>query len=68
MERGILAFIRDEDGQTMVEFALMIMIAVTLVSVMNRIFRSAIKKMWIGLSKEIAAACPSGCAAPPEIR
>lgn len=54
---------RDESGQTMVEFMLTLLLAVTVVAGLSIGFKSSLYKFWRQLAKEISAPCPS-CKSP----
>jgi Flp pilus assembly pilin Flp len=50
---------RDESGQAMVEYIIGLVMAVAFVSALAIGFRRITKGMWLKLTHEIAAACPS---------
>ena len=56
-------FFRDDSGQAVVEYVLMVMLALSVVSVIGITFRKTVIRMWEMISKDVAAACP-GCPPP----
>ena len=57
---------RHERGQTMVEFALVLVLALALTSILNFQMKRHIKRVWFGLAKTIAAPCQD-CTVPEAI-
>jgi Flp pilus assembly pilin Flp len=60
-------FLRDEQGQAVIEYILMLAIVVSLVGVMGVGFRRGLIQLWEKMAKDISAPCP-GCVPPPEVR
>jgi Flp pilus assembly pilin Flp len=58
MEKG-------EEGQAVIEYILMLVVTITIVSIIGIGFRKTLFRLWGKLTQEIAAACP-GC--PPDPR
>ena len=54
---------RQEEGQAIIEYVLMVSITVTAVGALGFGFRRTLFKLWESFSKDITAACP-GC--PPD--
>jgi hypothetical protein len=52
-----------EQGQAVVEYILMLVLAVSIVTILAYGFRKSIMSLWVTLSREVAAACPRDC--PP---
>lgn len=48
----------NESGQSMVEFILTLMLAVSMVALMSIGFKNSLQKFWVGLTQEVAAPCP----------
>jgi hypothetical protein len=55
-------------GQVLLEYLLMLIVALSVVLLLQSSFRGTIYRLWVQLAKEIAASCPSGCAPPPNVR
>jgi len=53
----------DQRGQTIVEFILVLVIAISVVAILGKGLRSTLYGIWTFYSREISAACP-GC--PPD--
>ena len=51
------AFLRDDSGQTIVEFVLLLAVSVSVIAVLKNSIRSLTIKLWEALAKRIAAAC-----------
>ena len=49
---------RAKSGQTLVEYALVILVVIGIYAVMNRSILKGVGKLWKGLASELAAACP----------
>lgn len=58
---------RSESGQAIVEYLLMVMVALSVAATLAFGFRKAFFRMWMQMACEITAPCPH-CQAPPEIR
>ena len=58
---------RDESGQTLVEFMLTLMVAVSMVVIISLGFKRSLRTFWIKLAREISAPCPK-CEPPPNVR
>ncbi len=54
-------FLCHSDGQAMVEYILMILVALSLVVMMGHIFRKTLIGVWGFYTHKISAACPTGC-------
>jgi Flp pilus assembly pilin Flp len=54
---------RDEQGQAIVEYILMLAMVISVVAIIATSFRKSIRLIWLQLTKEIAAGCPD-CAPP----
>ena len=57
---------RDEEGQAVVEYILMILMAVSVVTIIGVGFRKTLFKLWTLFAREISAGCP-GCPADPRV-
>lgn len=58
-------FLRDESGQTIVEFVLLAAVSITVVAVLKNSIRNITVRLWAALGKRIAAPCPDmGACAP----
>lgn len=55
----------NDEGQAVVEYILMLVVTVSVVSIIGLGFRKTLFKLWSTFSREIAAACP-GC--PSDLR
>lgn len=51
------AFLADESGQTIVEFALLLAVSIGVILLLKNSIRDLTIKMWQGLGKRIAAPC-----------
>jgi len=60
-------FLREQDGQVLVEYILMLAFVVTIVTLMSTSLKSSLFKMWNFYGKMIAAPCP-GCATDVQIQ
>jgi uncharacterized protein (UPF0333 family) len=58
---------QDQKGQAVLEYLLMISVAITMVIVINTGFRRIVNFIWQQVSCEVAAACPD-CPPPPDVR
>lgn len=58
---------RDEEGQAIVEYLLMVSVTVIAVGALGIGFRKTLFALWQAFAKDITAACP-GCPADPSIR
>jgi Flp pilus assembly pilin Flp len=54
-------------GQAMVEYLLMLVVAISLVAVMASSFRKTLTNLWGYYIRQVSAACP-GCQANPSYR
>ena len=54
---------RDETGQAIVEYILMLLVAMTIVVAISKGMRGSLNRFWETLTREVAAACP-GCPPP----
>ncbi len=64
---GMKGFTRDIRGQAAVEYILMLVAALAIVSVIGFTFRRSLFKMWSGMTGEISAACPT-CPKDPKVK
>jgi len=53
------AFLKDESGQALIEYMLMIFVVVSTVGIITAGFREIILSVWQLMSCEVSAACPS---------
>jgi hypothetical protein len=60
-------FHRSEEGQVLVEYILMLLVAIGLLVGIQSSFRKSVFAVWKQFAKEIASACPKNCAPPPDI-
>lgn len=58
---------RDEEGQAIVEYLLMVSVTVMSVGVLGFGFRKTLFRLWQTFAQDITAACP-GCPPDPSIR
>jgi hypothetical protein len=56
-----------EEGQAVVEYILMVLLAISAVSIIGIGFRRTLFSVWGKMAKEVTAACP-GCPPNPAIR
>lgn len=56
-----------QSGQAMIEYILMLVVAISLVAVMASSFRKTLTNLWGFYIRQISAACP-GCQANPSYR
>lgn len=61
------ALIRDDAGQAVIEYVLMVSVTVTAVGALGYGFRKTLFKIWQAFARDITAACP-GCPPDPKIR
>lgn len=59
------SIVENEEGQAVIEYLLMLVVTVGIVTIIGMGFRKSLFKIWTGFSKEISAACP-GC--PSDLR
>ncbi len=59
--------LKDDRGQAILEYVLMVALAVGVVTMIGVGFRKTVFKLWKGFSRDVAAACP-GCPPNPGIR
>ncbi len=50
----------DENGQAVVEYILMVSLAVMAIGIIGVGFRKIVMSLWQSFFKDVAAACPSG--------
>jgi Flp pilus assembly pilin Flp len=65
--RFLHAFLYDDQGQAVVEYILMISMALSVVTIIGVGFRKSLFKLWTLFAQEISAACP-GCPPNPNVR
>lgn len=58
---------RDEEGQAVVEYLLMVSVTVVAAGILSFGFRKTLFKLWGMFSREITAGCP-GCPPDPQIK
>lgn len=56
--KGLADLAKDDGGQTVVEFALVLLIATTFVSTISFMFRKSLLNLWMDWIGQIAAGCP----------
>jgi Flp pilus assembly pilin Flp len=61
------SFYRNESGQAVVEYLLMLAVIVAIVGAVGIGFRKILVKLWEKMARDIAAPCP-GCPPPPDVR
>jgi|GEM_PF-974708 len=59
----ISLLLRDQKGQAVVEYILMLSLVVTFVGLLAKGFRAPLRGLWHLFAKEVAAPCP-GCPSP----
>ncbi len=59
--------LREQEGQALLEYMLMLSLAVGAVSAMTVGFRKIILRLWGSMTQDITAACP-GCPSNPSYR
>jgi Flp pilus assembly pilin Flp len=59
-------FRRNEEGQALVEYLLMIVIAISLMGGIAAGLRKGVIGVWGFYTRSVTAACPSGCPANPK--
>ncbi|NBU20197.1 hypothetical protein EBS43_02100 [bacterium] len=55
-----------KSGQAIVEYVLMLMVAISFVALINTSFKKSLKGIWKFYLKQVSAPCP-GCEADPRI-
>jgi Flp pilus assembly pilin Flp len=65
--RGLARLARDEEGQAVVEYILMVSVTIAAVGALSFGFRKTLFRIWGLFAQEISAACP-GCPPDPQIR
>jgi Flp pilus assembly pilin Flp len=60
MMRALRSFVRDDSGQALIEFFLVLMVMVFIVGTMKKGLRWLTVKLWQFMARKIAAPCP-GC-------
>jgi len=58
---------KDEEGQAFVEYMLMILVALGIVTAIAQGFRGSIMKFWRQMAKEVSAACPTCPTKDPQL-
>jgi Flp pilus assembly pilin Flp len=61
------AIIRNQQGQAVLEYMLMLSVALAVVTTISIGFKKSLFTIWGIFSKEISAPCP-GCAADPKVQ
>ncbi len=59
---------RDEQGQAVVEYMLMIGIVLAVISLMAYGLKGSLLNVWQSFSRDISAACPRGCPPPSNVQ
>ncbi len=59
--------IKNQSGQAIVEYLLMLVMSIMIVSIIGISFRKSVMALWYAWTKDITAACP-GCPGDPQIR
>lgn len=59
---------RDERGQAVVEYMLMIALVLGVVFLMAHGLKGSILNVWQSFSRDISAACPHDCPPPPNVQ
>ncbi len=54
-------FLQDENGQAIVEYLLMLSVAMTFVGIIVPGMKKLLRPLWTFYIRSITAACPSGC-------
>ena len=49
---------QNEEGQAIVEYILMLLLAVSVVTILGFGFRKSVMTLWVSVTRDIAAACP----------
>jgi Flp pilus assembly pilin Flp len=58
---------RNQSGQAVVEYMLMLLTVISVVSIMGFGFRKSLFALWQSFARDIAAACP-GCPPPSNVK
>lgn len=67
LRRSLEDLIREEDGQAVLEYILMLSIAVLVIGSFATGLRKVLVQIWERMAQDIAAPCP-GCPPPPGMR
>lgn len=67
LKTAVSRFARDEEGQAVVEYLLMVSVTVVAAGILGFGFRKTLFKLWGIFAEEISAACP-GCPPDPQVR
>ena len=59
--------LENNQGQAVVEYLLMVAVAVALIGIIGTGFRRGLILLWERMAKDISAACP-GCPPSPDVR
>jgi hypothetical protein len=54
-----------ERGQAILEFLLMLFVALAVMAGVSYAFRKSLRRFWLGIAREVTAPCPD-CNPPPE--
>jgi Flp pilus assembly pilin Flp len=65
LKNFIRQFFKDDSGQTLVEFVLLLAISVSIIALLKNSIRSITTRLWEALAKRIAAACHDTQACAP---
>lgn len=57
--KPLKAFFREESGQAVIEFLLLLLVTIAIVSTLKTSVKKTTAKFWSYLAKKIAAPCPS---------
>lgn len=53
--------VKKNRGQVLVEYLLAVILAVGIVAILTKTFRSTLFGLWTKITDEVAAGCPNGC-------
>jgi len=67
MKKPFHTLLKDDEGQAVVEYVLMIVLALGVVGIVGVGFRRIAATLWETFTRDITAACP-GCPADPRYR
>ena len=57
----------NQSGQAVIEYVLMLLMALSIVSIIGIGFRKSLYRIWQSFAQDISAACP-GCPPDPKVR
>jgi len=64
----LLKLSQNQEGQSLVEYVILLVVALSIVAIIGAGFRRTIFNLWLFYTKKVAPGCSDGCEADPSIR